>query len=749
MTAAEAEQPEGEGGDEPALELRFDHNVIEHLGIKLYQNKPVNVLAELVANCWDADAKHVWIDMREVGGQGMISVADDGLGMDRTTLASRYLVIGKAKRRNAKDKSEGGRLPMGRKGIGKLAPFGVATMVDVATVKGGRLTWFTLSLDGLRASPDIAGRHNYRPEFHVTEGKAALASVAETASPAGPEVRRFIRRMRKIPIDKRSGTLVVMYGLTSNTMPEAPTLAQGLGSRFSVVLLNPGFRVRINRKLIGRAEALPAFDFRIPPGEGFEETDIGGRPIRWWVGFVKTADWPADQAGVGVFAHHKIAQDRPFFFRAKGKEIFQRYMYGVVEADWLDELDKDLVSTDRTSVDWTDDETKDLLEWGRTRVGSWIDRFIEWRADTLQKDVEDTAQAMREERRIPRFSEVENTEIAKLVTDVVADLGKGPLAQKTREELLEAVSKAWINLPTRQMLDQTWRKLAAATDDAERFAGIVETLGYQAVPEAMGLALTFAQRAFALSLLEERINKKSEAKLQILVEEFPWILQPRGELLTADRALKTTIDKLAVETEDDSTNRAGRTIREMSPQERADFVFLTDAEETRIQIVEIKSNDPAHPLNMENERQLGDYIEFVRTSRSTATVSGLLIGWAGAYEAERKSITVKGWDGIMRECRAAYLELLVGALEQADIEDVDDRMEMVKRFGGPGVWKWLERVSQTNEKLAKMMTRVRERLDPPAKAIADATETASLPVPTGESISAIASLPPPTEDPGD
>ncbi|EZP83096.1 hypothetical protein BV97_01199 [Novosphingobium resinovorum] len=26
-------------------ELRFDHNVIEHLGIKLYQNKPVNVLA--------------------------------------------------------------------------------------------------------------------------------------------------------------------------------------------------------------------------------------------------------------------------------------------------------------------------------------------------------------------------------------------------------------------------------------------------------------------------------------------------------------------------------------------------------------------------------------------------------------------------------------------------------------------------------------------------------------------------------
>ena len=36
------------------LELRFSHNIIEHLGLKLYQNKPTNVLAELVSNSWDA-----------------------------------------------------------------------------------------------------------------------------------------------------------------------------------------------------------------------------------------------------------------------------------------------------------------------------------------------------------------------------------------------------------------------------------------------------------------------------------------------------------------------------------------------------------------------------------------------------------------------------------------------------------------------------------------------------------------------
>lgn len=692
------------------LTLRFDHNVIEHLGIKLYQNKPVNVLAELVANCWDADAKHVWIDVRTVGGGEMVSVADDGVGMDHGTLAERYLVIGKAKRANPKETSPGGRKPMGRKGIGKLAPFGVARMVDVATVKGGILNWFTLSLDGLRASPLEGGSHAYAPQFHA-EDESVASSIDPTRSAAGLEVSRFLRRMARVPAAKRSGTLIVMYGLTANAMPARAELAEGLGSRFSVVLLRKDFRVRINRKLIGKDEALPAFDFRIPPGDDFEIAEIDGRSVRWWVGFVKKADWPADQAGVGVFAHHKIAQDRPFFFRAKGKEIFQRYLYGVVEADWLDELDNDLVSTDRTNVDWSDDATKGLLEWGRTKVGNWIDEFIAWRAKTLQEEVEETAHAMRESHRIPRFSAVENVEIVKLVTDVVADLGKGPQAEKTREELLDVISRAWINLPTRKLLDQTWRNLAGATEDSEKFASIVGLLSDQAVPEAMGLALTFAQRAFALSLLEQRIGKKSETKLQILVEEFPWIIQPRGELLTSDKSLKTTIEKLA--DEDETKNRAGRTIREMSPQERADFVFLTDQEDRRIQIIEIKPNDAAHALNLENRRQLSDYLDFVITVYPEARVTGLLVGWTRDFNSDDdRRITVKGWDEILRECRAAYQELLAGALEQADLDDEDGRIEILKRFGGPEVWEWLKKVSANNPKLAKLMKNVQDKLGP-------------------------------------
>jgi hypothetical protein len=705
-------------------ELRFDHNVIEHLGIKLYQNKPVNVLAELVANCWDADARHVWVDFREHDGARFVTVSDDGLGMSLDTLRKRYLVIGKAKRGSPKDTSPAGRKPMGRKGIGKLAPFGVARMVDVATVSGGVMNWFTLSLDDLQSMGSDGGEHRYRPLFHVKDGEADYSTVSASEASAAPEVRRFLRRMRKIPVDKRSGTLIAMYGLTGNSILDRDEIVAGLGSRFSVVLVRPDFRVRVTGRLIDEAQALPAFDYRIPKS-GFNEADAGGRAVRWWAGFVLKADWPADQAGVGVFAHGKIAQDRPFFFGAKGKEIYQRYLYAVVEADWLDELDHDLVSTDRTSVDWSDDETAELLKWGRQQVGAWLDDYTSWRASLLEQEVETAATTMRTGGRIPVFSEVENRAIVKLVADASGGFGKGAAADKSREELLDVVSRAWINQPTRELLRQAWADLAQAGDDAVAFKSLAETVGDHAVPEAMGLALTFAQRAFALSVLEGIMGKKSETRLQGLVEEFPWIIQPRGELLTADQWLKTTIEKIA--DEDRSKDRAGRTIREMSPQERADFVFLTSPGETRIQVVEIKQNDPMHTLNLENRRQLADYLDLIESERSSAEVSGLLIGWAGKpkFDPKDSRIDVKSWDEVLGECRAAYLELLAGTLEQADLAPGDSRLRMVRQFGGPKVWTWLNKVAEHDRRLEAIM----KKLEPLALG-APSDATAILPAPS-------------------
>jgi hypothetical protein len=104
-------QSEQENQTDSGAVLKFDHNVIEHLGVKLYQNKVLNVLAELVANCWDADAKTVTVTV----GNGSIAISDSGVGMDYHIIRDRYLVIGIPKRGSPNERSPGYRLLMGRK----------------------------------------------------------------------------------------------------------------------------------------------------------------------------------------------------------------------------------------------------------------------------------------------------------------------------------------------------------------------------------------------------------------------------------------------------------------------------------------------------------------------------------------------------------------------------------------------------------------------------------------------------------
>src|SRR5436305_10312552 len=154
-------------------------------------------------------------------------------------------------------------------------------------------------------------------------------------------------------------------------------LIDSLGGRFTVTLQG-GFTGSVNGVIASALNALPEFEIRIPE-VGYTVEMVDGREVRSWAGFVKSASWPQDQAGVGVYSHGKIAQDRPFTFGVKGKEIFTRYMFGVVEADWLDEFGADLISTDRTSVNWDAPETEHLHEWGQSKVRNWVRTFEQWR----------------------------------------------------------------------------------------------------------------------------------------------------------------------------------------------------------------------------------------------------------------------------------------------------------------------------------------------------------------------------------
>ena len=111
-----------------SMEISLD--VLEHLGINLYSNVPA-VLSEVVANAWDADAANVKVN---IAGDS-ITIEDDGEGMTFNEINERFLRVGYKRRRKQSAKTKKGRLPMGRKGIGKLSLFSIAEVIEVYTKK--------------------------------------------------------------------------------------------------------------------------------------------------------------------------------------------------------------------------------------------------------------------------------------------------------------------------------------------------------------------------------------------------------------------------------------------------------------------------------------------------------------------------------------------------------------------------------------------------------------------------------------
>lgn len=114
--------------------IQLDRHVLRQLGSQLYGDTP-SVIAELVANSYDADAKNVWITVDTE--KNTLTVEDDGKGMTASDINNSFLNIGYDKR-EGNNTTALGRKIMGRKGIGKLAAFSLTNRVIVTSSKGGK-----------------------------------------------------------------------------------------------------------------------------------------------------------------------------------------------------------------------------------------------------------------------------------------------------------------------------------------------------------------------------------------------------------------------------------------------------------------------------------------------------------------------------------------------------------------------------------------------------------------------------------
>ncbi len=128
---------------EKTYKLSIDPRILELLGPSLYTNI-YYVLAELIANAYDADAKNVYI----IANRDDITVEDDGHGMSyQDGDIANYLNVGGISRSSEEEAltRTGERKKMGRKGVGKLAALSVSENVLVKTKTESEVSGFVLS----------------------------------------------------------------------------------------------------------------------------------------------------------------------------------------------------------------------------------------------------------------------------------------------------------------------------------------------------------------------------------------------------------------------------------------------------------------------------------------------------------------------------------------------------------------------------------------------------------------------------
>lgn len=323
------------------LVMTISLNALEHLGINLYSNIPA-VLSEVVANAWDADAHHVTVTIDKVSEK--ITIEDDGIGMNRDAVIDRFLTVGYKKRDDIGEKTEEGRKPMGRKGIGKLSIFSIAGVAEVYTTHKGERTAFQMDREIIKQAIAGKGQADYRPQ-----------------------------ELTSWPSDLTKGTRIVLSGISKSLSGmTVEGLKRRVARRFSVIGSKFNFTVTVNGEEIGpedrgyqnalqyvwtygdQTELVSVCKNLARPAEARltaieQELKKAGLTLSGWIGTVTKPDQLKDDEGdnlnrLAVFMRGKMAQE-DILDDFGQKEIYADYVIGELHCEQLDLDDQGDIAT--------------------------------------------------------------------------------------------------------------------------------------------------------------------------------------------------------------------------------------------------------------------------------------------------------------------------------------------------------------------------------------------------------------------
>lgn len=629
------EQPVGDDPSNPEepLKFRVASHIVEDLGLNLYTSLP-RVLVEFVANAYDADSPTASVEIdfdairkaRDVvkaqwklakaeaakkndGGETAelerqtlphdvkIVVTDSGHGMSRTDLQEKFLVAGRRRREEGASISPKGRVVMGRKGLGKLAGFGVAHRVVVTSKLAGEshATRITLDYDDL-----LLAKHTEEHDIPTEkiEGDDGLGV---------------------------SGTRVVMSGLVYEPMnSDLAKIGNKIADHFTLIK-EDDFSILLAGTHVVPTPRKWAYAFPEPDrakSDMVEKAmdapgDEGGAKLsfRYRIRFTgKKASLPARERGVRIYAHKRLASAPDLLDVDTNMHGFRLtdYLDGEVHADFIDDQKSEYIATDRQSLRWEAPLLAPMRAFLSEQMKEACKAYQKVRDEEAKKEAKEDpfTQEVIKGAQLPKHREKFAFQMAAKLGAVLHGGAEGAEYKSDLQLLVGSLAQGTLLKELGGLAAQKKPELAKLLVEASELTNV-----------EMGEFVRFAHARLdgiaALKKIVQDVDFKAahkEDELHRLFEKCPWLIDPTFSLvLTSDKTMETTFERLGKELQIGAHTPKGfdpTAAEESQPGKkntRPDLVFLLGSSALgRVVIVELKA--PNTPLHLEHLNQLERYI---------------------------------------------------------------------------------------------------------------------------------------------
>ncbi len=680
-------QDENDARYEMGISLR----VLDHLGLNLYSNTPA-VIAEAIANAWDADATRVEITIDH--DANTITVADNGCGMELADVNSRYLLVGYRRRDKQGLETPRGRKPMGRKGIGKLSLFSIANKIFVHTKKD-------------ECDPEAFLMDAHKIRLTVGEQEDAARDSGDFKTP----------RYYPEPVDfepdrllEETGTTVMITDLKKQlTQSSVIGLRKRVARRFG--LRADDFEISVNGDPVGftdrdyfskarfifqygsydysahclnleRAEdshESPAIIRRSRFGEDGEATEDGPYEISGWIAIAKRSNDLDDHAGdqddnlnkITILMRGRVAQEDILQeYRLGG--MITKYIFGEIHADFLD-----------------DDEDDDIATTSRQRLAEdhphyvALKKFVEnelryiWTKTNKLKEQRQFETAITSNPHVKKWYDGLPTSLKKPARSVFRGIDVANMDDERRHAFYATAVQAFEHLKVREALHQL-----EEIDDHNIELFLSWLVEMDAI-EAVSYLRIIQDRLTIIDELEQRVDDNTlERVLEEYLFDHLWLFDPAWERATEyshmEKRIQNTITQREIRGK--STVRPDIRYRRIS---NGHVIIELKRPSVRISKTAIEEQVKNY-IDALREYNQKDPEESVLPIHAYCIVEKLPLGWDDRNTRQRDEASLRVYDirvmtytELIKRARSAYAKFIQA---HAPVAEIGETVEAIRTY---------------------------------------------------------------------